>query len=45
MSKFFFDLKTKFVKKNTKKNTRELKNFSQFKSKIEKLYYKENFIF
>ncbi len=45
MNKLFFKIKTKFAKKDQKETKKDLKKFSKFKSKIEKLYYKENFIF
>ena len=37
-------MKIKIVKKDQKKNKKDLKNFLKFKSKIEKVYYKENLL-
>ena len=45
VSRLFFNIKIRLVEKNPEKTKRELKEFSKFKSKIEKLYYKENLIF
>ena len=44
ISKFFFNMKLKIIKKDQKKNKKELKNFLKLKSKIEKAYYKENLL-
>ena len=45
VSRLFFNIKIRLVEKNPEKTKKELKDFSKFKSKIEKLYYKENLIF
>ena len=45
VSRLFFNIKIRLVEKNPEKTKKELKEFSKFKSKIEKLYYKENLIF
>ena len=43
INKFIFNIKTKIARRNNKNKTiKNLKNFSKFKSKIEKKYYKEN---
>jgi|TARA_B110000037_G_C17044845_1_gene475229 hypothetical protein len=43
LNRFIFNLKVKLVKrKNNKRNKIEVKKFTKLKSKIEKLYYKEN---
>ena len=37
-------MKLKIIKKDQKKNKKDLKNFLKLKSKIEKAYYKENLL-
>ena len=39
---FFFNFKVKFANKNYKGKKKRLKEFSKFKSNIEKKFYKEN---
>ena len=42
ISEFFFNLKLKIIKKGYKNKKKKLKEFSKFKSVIEKKFYKEN---
>ena len=45
VSRLFFNIKIRLLEKNPEKTKKKLKKFSKFKSKIEKVYYKENLIF
>ena len=42
INEFFFNFKVKFANKNYKGKKKRLKEFSKFKSNIEKKFYKEN---
>ena len=44
VSQFLFNIRTRLVKKKIKIDKEDVRKFSKFKSKIEKIYYKENLL-